>query len=59
MVGGIDIHEIARRLAAEKEGRKPPPVPVWLVPMWVYLLLALMFVLGAIVVGLIDNGSSG
>jgi hypothetical protein len=55
----VDIHSIARRLAAEREGRKPPPVPVWLVPVWVYLLLAFAVLLSCIALGLIDHSRSG
>ncbi len=50
----VDIHSIARRLAAEKEGRMPPPVPVW-----VYLLLAFAVLLSCIALGLIDHSRSG
>jgi len=46
---GIDIHEIARRLAAEKEGRARP------VPTWWFLAMALMVALAAIAIAVIDS----
>lgn len=49
MVGGIDIHEIARRLAAEKEGRANP------VPTWWFLAMVLMVALAAIAIAVIDS----
>ncbi len=49
VVGGIDIHKIARRLAAEKEGRANPPPARWL------LAMAVMVALAAIAIAVIDS----
>ena len=48
-MAGIDIHEIARRLAAEKEGRARP------LPTWWLLAMVAMVALAALAIGLIDS----